>query len=616
MLSEINNFFHRQHDVLERLARLHIFRERLTGTAVNDSEVATLLRNAETILLPVCLEEARLSKFSKRGVRAEETRVGMTSILESLRQKHDARKEKLNVKLNSLESQEVAALMSVFFRAIQLVEEVLNEERSVVEEQLRQKLSAWKISQSSETLLAEHIRELDRLDLKEICLPFQSFQCNSTFPLLLHLASSKPRLVLIDLSHCLLGDDLAKELLPSISSLQHLRALMLPGNALTDDFGRALLSLLQIDVDLQPTFPNIQLLNVDENEMSHEVLTFIDSALRAAASRSGRAPRLLRLPQHRTLVLIAPCMKACSIAQFFARQQTDDFLRLYCDAVDTFCGSSFASVIAAALALRLPLEAVAAFFHSLANQVFAPYRYAYYAVAAARAARCWLSGGNYYSKHDLTALLESLFGEYGRKSLKEISDITGKRLAFAVVDSASKRALLLRSWEPIDGRHIVDHLPLALNITLVDALLAACSTPSYFAPHPCNGVQVEDALVFPAAAFAVENITNTGSDTPLSMSVVSPVAPLQQYAEFGARPFSNPVLHSAVVSSMRKLNQPVDMALVADSLLAEQLRRLASMRMAGRVSFDAKHAVPESLHSLFVAIKLDEANTTLLDHFE
>ena len=418
-----------------------------------------------------------------------------------------------------LASQDVARLLPLVFVSARSVEQALERKLSRLEKQVEETLSnKMKMSSGAkkDELLGEELkRNLTGSTygpITSLILPFQSFASRTASDMLCSVLEKSPRLVVVDLSHCLLGDQIMGTLLTPLSTLQKLACLILKNNAFTAAVTPMFLRALNQDGP-SSSFPALRGLALDDNsDMPQADVEAIQSTLRQAQER--RIPRKsLALPSEKVLVFDAPCMRAAAIAECLHLSSSTEEMVAIASKFDVFCGSSFSAVVAVAVAMMIQTDLIVQFFRTLAKTVFATTPYLGIANHAGRMMRDWWSAGNFYSAAALRSAFAELFTEALLKlPFSSFSNLLGKRIllygsssSFASEVSNDPQPICFRSWVDDHDGTLSEKGP-----SLEDVLLACCATSTYFAPkhiaplHGPSAVACVDLLYAPLSSVAAE----------------------------------------------------------------------------------------------------------------
>lgn len=135
---------------------------------------------------------------------------------------------------------------------------------------------------------------------------------------------------------------------------------------------------------------------------------------------------------------------------------------------DLIAGTSTGSILAAAIALKRPLSAVAQLYEKQGPTIFAN--------------RWWSADGKVAAKYDTTALKNVLETELGTAVLGAV-----KRPALIIpaADIGNGQVHVFKSQ--YDGEFVRDK-----GVRVADAVLASCSAPTFFAPHEVGDYRLAD----------------------------------------------------------------------------------------------------------------------------
>lgn len=156
---------------------------------------------------------------------------------------------------------------------------------------------------------------------------------------------------------------------------------------------------------------------------------------------------------------------------------------------DLIAGTSTGSIIAAALAFDIPISKVTALYREKGASIFRPKR--------------WTLGGTIaprYSSEPLRAALISVFADATLADAKT-------RLVIPATDIGNGSVHVFKS--AYDEKFVRDR-----NVKVVDAVLASCSAPSYFAPARVGAYQLSDGGLWannPSLVAVTEALTRLGT---------------------------------------------------------------------------------------------------------
>lgn len=135
---------------------------------------------------------------------------------------------------------------------------------------------------------------------------------------------------------------------------------------------------------------------------------------------------------------------------------------------DLVAGTSTGSILAAAIALKRPLAAVADLYEKQGATIFAN--------------RWWSVDGKLAAKYDGAALKAVLDKELGAAVLGEL---TRPGLLIPAADIGNGQVHVFKSQ--YDGEFVRDK-----SVRVADAVLASCSAPTFFAPHEVGDYRLAD----------------------------------------------------------------------------------------------------------------------------
>lgn len=155
---------------------------------------------------------------------------------------------------------------------------------------------------------------------------------------------------------------------------------------------------------------------------------------------------------------------------------------------DLIAGTSTGSIIAAAIAFGIPISRVTDLYREKGPIIFRPKRWTFGGTIAPR-----------YSSEPLRAALVSVFED------ATLSDAQ-TRLVIPATDIANGDVYVFKST--YDDKFVRDR-----NVKVVDAVLASCSAPSYFAPSRVGPYQLSDGGLWannPSLIAVTEALTRLG----------------------------------------------------------------------------------------------------------
>lgn len=157
---------------------------------------------------------------------------------------------------------------------------------------------------------------------------------------------------------------------------------------------------------------------------------------------------------------------------------------------DLIAGTSTGSIIAAAIAFGIPISKVTELYREKGSSIFRPKRWTFGGTVAPR-----------YSSEPLRAALVSVFED------ATLSDAR-TRLVIPATDIGNGGVHVFKS--AYDEKFVRDR-----NVKVVDAVLASCSAPSYFAPSRVGPYQLSDGGLWannPSLVAVTEALTRLGAD--------------------------------------------------------------------------------------------------------
>ena len=340
---------------------------------------------------------------------------------------------------------------------------------------------------------------------------------------LARLVSMSSNLVVLNLAHCFLGDQLiCHDMLPSLNNHQRIRFLSLAGNALSIGAGPTILQWVT-----NPDVPvSLCIMPLDDNDLAPSDVETIASVFRLRHPTDAALDTLRpsATPSHRkTLVLEGGGMAALAQVQWLHQQEelaqdaksraTQENMFHLGQEFDTIIASSFGAVIACALALRIPLSDVRRFFEEIRRNVFETgvHNSLYYVETLSRAGRRWWTQGNYYEPSGIEAALKNLFGDavfdFGRRTKviivlaeaasdaplgrpviasSQMTDSIGLRHADIIPHAAGSRGQAPLSDSMHFNRPLVRHVVMASMAG--SSLFSPCAVQHCVSPDPCTGV--------------------------------------------------------------------------------------------------------------------------------
>lgn len=157
---------------------------------------------------------------------------------------------------------------------------------------------------------------------------------------------------------------------------------------------------------------------------------------------------------------------------------------------DLIAGTSTGSIIAAAIAFGIPISKVTELYREKGSSIFRPKRWTFGGTVAPR-----------YSSEPLRAALVSVFED------ATLSDAR-TRLVIPATDIGNGGVHVFKS--AYDEKFVRDR-----NVKVVDAVLASCSAPSYFAPSRVGPYQLSDGGLWannPSLVAVTEALTRLGAE--------------------------------------------------------------------------------------------------------
>ena len=161
------------------------------------------------------------------------------------------------------------------------------------------------------------------------------------------------------------------------------------------------------------------------------------------------------------------------------------------DRFDLVAGTSTGSILAAAIALKLPLDAVTKLYATHGPTIFAN--------------RWWSVDGYLAARYDVSLLKAVLVKELGTAVL---GDITRPALLIPAADIGNGQVHVFKSQ--YDGEFVRDK-----GVALAEAVLASCSAPTFFAPHELGDYRLADGGIWannPTLVAAIDAVRRFGAD--------------------------------------------------------------------------------------------------------
>lgn len=165
---------------------------------------------------------------------------------------------------------------------------------------------------------------------------------------------------------------------------------------------------------------------------------------------------------------------------------------------DLICGTSTGAIIAAALAIRYPLENVLKLYEDNGRHIFSKTRGSWFGLLRAR--------------YDIDTLRSELDAAFGDRTLSE----TDTRLLIPATDIANAHVHVFKSAYSVD--FVRDR-----NVRIAEAVLASCAAPTYFKPAYVEPYLLADGGLWannPAMVGYIEAITRLGAQ-PGDVNVLS-----------------------------------------------------------------------------------------------
>jgi predicted acylesterase/phospholipase RssA len=515
-LSEVGAALQHIQETREEVGGLHSF-------------MATAAHEPQACLLDHFLGECRcrLLTIGAREREVDTSLSSLDSLISELSSRYlaGASSDRLAVTVGSLAASDIARLLPLVFLASRSVEEALERKLSRLEKHVEGTLKKLKLGGGSrDELLGDELKRLltgfSRAPITSLILPFQTFSSRTASDMLCAVIEKSPRLVVVDLSHCLIGDQRMMALLGPLSTLQHLSCLVLTKNALTGVFSSAFLQALTREGS-SCSFPALRGVSLAENDISEQDMTSVQSSIRDIQDRRLPKKRAC-LPSQLVAVFDAPCMRSAAIAYCLHMSASTDEMMALSSKFDIFCGSSFSAIIAVAVAMKLPSELIVAFFRTISKTVFATTPYLSLMNHAGRVVRDWWTAGNFYSAAALRAALVDLFTESTLKvHFDALSALIGKKVVlFAAagssdeVSDASAPPVVFRSFL-LDGPD--DRA--SPTPTLEDVLMACCATPTFFASLRLAKTDCVDHLYVPISCLVADLLPLLKLDAEMALTV-------------------------------------------------------------------------------------------------
>lgn len=167
-----------------------------------------------------------------------------------------------------------------------------------------------------------------------------------------------------------------------------------------------------------------------------------------------------------------------------------EFSTVFHSEFDLIAGTSTGSIIAAAIAFGIPASKVTELYRETGPSIFKPKKWTFGGTVSSR-----------YSSEPLRAALVSIFND---ATLSEART----RLVIPATDIGNGGVHVFKS--AYDEKFVRDP-----NVKVVDAVLASCSAPSYFAPARVGPYQLSDGGLWannPSLVAVTEALTRLGAE--------------------------------------------------------------------------------------------------------
>lgn len=167
-----------------------------------------------------------------------------------------------------------------------------------------------------------------------------------------------------------------------------------------------------------------------------------------------------------------------------------EFKTVFHSEFDLIAGTSTGSIIAAAIAFGIPISKVTELYRERGPSIFRPKRWAFGGTVAPR-----------YSSEPLREALVSVFEDAALSDART-------RLVIPATDIGNGDVHVFKS--AYDEKFVRDR-----NVKVVDAVLASCSAPSYFAPSKVGPYQLSDGGLWannPSLVAVTEALTRLGAE--------------------------------------------------------------------------------------------------------
>lgn len=345
------------------------------------------------------------------------------------------------------------------------------------------------------------------------------------------LLSRQPMLCFVSLSQCSLTDPIFVDVLPLLAGLAHLQSLDVSDNALTDTSVAQLLDRLADET----AFTRIEKLDVKNNMLIDEERSL--NQIRGVVAKKRLSSITKGTSKLNVLVLDGVGMEAAALAKSMRGLSASALV----DAkVDLIGASSFASVVAVALAAGISGDRLCTFFDSIATNVFQDFdfsaTYGYKVIpgnsllSAARWTRRWYTGGNYYNEVAFVAALNALFGqEILSMTLSSFgaSHTTAPRMLLVTRAASNGSIRVFRTYQDLShGQKVPEEATSPATTTVLEALQACCYIPGYFAPKNTPiGLQYVDCMTSALEVCLSEAAQRTRLLSEVHLSLLSPEKP-------------------------------------------------------------------------------------------
>lgn len=181
-----------------------------------------------------------------------------------------------------------------------------------------------------------------------------------------------------------------------------------------------------------------------------------------------------------------------AFSAYLLKRIEDEFAVSCNDRFDLVAGTSTGSILAAAITLKRPLDAVDKLYSTDGPAIFAN--------------RWWSVDGYLAAKYDASLLKAVLEKELG---VAVLGDITRPALLIPAADIGNGQVHVFKSQ--YDHEFVRDK-----GVRVADAVLASCSAPTFFAPHELGDYRLADGGVWannPTLVAAIEAVRRFGADT-------------------------------------------------------------------------------------------------------